>query len=82
MAQVTTGLVDEFRRAIKAGAPPPYTANEFEQLCFAWEALQRLRKRTLLFNPYTGQPRHPADIASDPSGILMMDPDEPVYAKD
>ena len=35
--------------------------------------------KTMLFNPYTGKPRHPADIASDPSGILMLDPDEPIY---
>jgi hypothetical protein len=34
----------------------------------------------MLFNPYTGQPRHPSDIASDPAGILMLDPDEPVRA--
>ena len=36
--------------------------------------------KTMLFNPYTGTPRHPSDIASDPSGILMLDPDEPIYA--
>ena len=36
--------------------------------------------KTMLFNPYTGTPRHPSDIASDPSGILMLDHDEPIYA--
>lgn len=36
--------------------------------------------RTMLFNPYTGKPRHPLDIASDPAGVLMLDPDEPVRA--
>lgn len=36
--------------------------------------------KTMLFNPYNGKPRHPLDIASDPEGILMLDPDEPVRA--
>ena len=34
--------------------------------------------RTMLFNPYTGKPRDPRDIASDPAGVLMVDPDEPL----
>lgn len=36
--------------------------------------------RTMLFNPYTGKPRDPRDIQSDPEGILMLDPDEPLHA--
>lgn len=36
--------------------------------------------KTMLFNPYNGKPRHPADIASDPSGLLMVDPDLPLRA--
>jgi hypothetical protein len=32
----------------------------------------------LRFNPYRGLPREPRDIASDPAGLLMLDPDEPV----
>lgn len=36
--------------------------------------------KTMLFNPYSGKPRHPLDIASDPAGVLMLDPDEPVLA--
>jgi len=36
--------------------------------------------RTMPFNPYTGKPRHPADIASDPEGKLMVDPDMPLLA--
>lgn len=36
--------------------------------------------KTMLFNPYTGKPRDPRDIASDPSGTLMLDPDEPLLA--
>lgn len=36
--------------------------------------------RTMLFNPYTGHPRDPRDIASDPEGVLMVDPDEPLRA--
>lgn len=31
--------------------------------------------KTMLFNPYTGTPRHPSDIASDPEGIPIMDPE-------
>jgi hypothetical protein len=37
-------------------------------------------QRTMLFNPYSGKPRDPRDIASDPAGALMVDPDEPLYA--
>ena len=36
--------------------------------------------KTMLFNPYTGKPRDPRDIASDPAGVLMPDPDEPLLA--
>lgn len=32
------------------------------------------------FNPYTGHERHPADIEIDPEGVLIIDPDKPVYA--
>ena len=30
---------------------------------------------TVLFNPYTGTPRHPSDIQSDPQGLLIVDPE-------
>lgn len=30
-------------------------------------------KKTLLFDPYTGKPRHPSDIASDPNGLLIVE---------
>lgn len=36
--------------------------------------------QTMLFNPYTGKPRDPRDIASDPFGTLMIDPDAPLRA--
>lgn len=36
--------------------------------------------KTMLFNPYTGKPRDPRDIASDPEGKLIVDPDEPLRA--
>jgi hypothetical protein len=36
--------------------------------------------KTMLFNPYSGRPRNPLDIQSDPEGILMLDPDEPIRA--
>lgn len=33
--------------------------------------------KTVMFNPYTGTPRHPSDIASDPSGLLILEPGAP-----
>jgi hypothetical protein len=35
------------------------------------------RRGVLAFCPYTGRPRHPSDIASDPHGILILVPDQP-----
>lgn len=35
---------------------------------------------TMLFNPFTGKPRDPRDIASDPRGILVWDGEEPLLA--
>jgi len=34
----------------------------------------------MLFNPFTGKPRHPDDIASDPRGVLIWDSEEPLKA--
>lgn len=36
--------------------------------------------KTMLFNPYTGTPRHPDDIKSDPQGLLIVEPDAPMAA--
>lgn len=36
--------------------------------------------KTMLFNPFTGKPRHPDDIKSDPTGLLMWDGEEPLRA--
>jgi len=36
--------------------------------------------RTMMFNPFTGKPRDPRDIGSDPSGAPIEDHDEPLYA--
>jgi len=33
---------------------------------------------TMLFNPFTGAPRLPADIASDPHGALIWDGETPL----
>jgi len=30
-------------------------------------------KKTVMFCPYTGKPRHPSDIASDPEGLLIVE---------
>lgn len=38
------------------------------------------RRGVLAFCPYTGRPRHPSDIASDPHGILILVPDQPIRA--
>lgn len=35
---------------------------------------------TMLFNPFNGAPRHPDDIASDPTGILVWDGETPLRA--
>ena len=43
-----------------------------------WE--QSKRRGVLAFCPYTGRPRHPSDIASDPHGILILVPDQPLRA--
>ena len=43
-----------------------------------WE--QSKRRGVLAFCPYTGRPRHPSDIASDPHGILILVPDQPIRA--
>jgi len=34
----------------------------------------------MLFNPFTGQPRHPSDIKSDPQGVLIWDGKETLKA--
>ena len=33
-----------------------------------------------MFNPHTGKPRHPSDIASDPEGVLIVEPGAPLMA--
>ena len=43
-----------------------------------WESSKR--RGVLAFCPYTGKPRHPDDIASDPHGILILVPDQPLRA--
>lgn len=35
-----------------------------------------MTKHTVLFNPFTGAPRQPFDIASDPEGLLIWDREE------
>jgi hypothetical protein len=38
------------------------------------------RRGVLMFNPYSGTPRHPSDIQSDPHAILLLDPDQALRA--
>jgi len=78
MAQVTQSLIDSWKMAIASDLPPSFTLNEFSQLCFVWERMERMNKRRLMFNPFTGKPRRPEDIRSDPAGALIHDPEEPL----
>lgn len=48
MAQITQSLIHEFRRALVAGVRPSYSLEEFGQLLFAWEELQRLKTHELV----------------------------------
>jgi hypothetical protein len=51
----------------------------FEALVRADERWEQSKRRGVLaFCPYTGRPRHPSDIASDPHGILILVPDQPL----
>ena len=43
-----------------------------------WEKSKR--RGVLAFCQYTGRQRHPSDIASDPHGILILVPDQPIRA--
>jgi len=37
-------------------------------------------KRAWLFNPWTGDRRNSENVGSDPTGLLIVPPREPVYA--
>jgi hypothetical protein len=55
------------------------TLKHFEALVRADERWEQSKRRGVLaFCPYTGRPRHPSDIASDPHGILILVPDQPI----
>ncbi len=41
----------------------------------------RQQRGVWMFNPYSGDPRRPSDIASDPHGILLLDPEQAIRAK-
>jgi hypothetical protein len=71
--------------AREAGIDPTYTPGmipmfkAFEALVRADERWEQSKRRGVLaFCPYTGRPRHPSDIASDPHGILILVPDQPL----
>ena len=56
-------------------------AKELAELAAAAEREACAKRRgVLMFNPYTGSPRHPSDIASDPHGILLLDPEQAIRA--
>ena len=57
----------------------PEQLKAFEALVRADERWEQSKRRGVLaFCPYTGKPRHPGDIASDPHGILILVPDQPL----
>lgn len=39
-----------------------------------------MTQKVMRFNPYTGQPRDPRDIASDPEGLLLIEPGKELLA--
>lgn len=39
-----------------------------------------VKREPMLVNPYTGEPRDPRDVESDPFGILVIDPFKPLLA--
>lgn len=53
---------------------------EFSDLLDIQEKMSRLPAPTdqdhppVLFNPYTGKPRDPRDVSSDPQGVLIIPP--------
>ena len=64
MIPVIRGSVLAGRAVPRYAAPPPCRC----------EALQGgAMNRTLMVDPYTGTPRHPSDIASDPEGFLIVE---------
>jgi hypothetical protein len=64
------------------GREPVWIATQDELERFTALAMEECAKRrgTLMFNPYTGWARDPADIRSDPHGILLLDPEQPIHA--
>ena len=79
----TIELAREAGWPIEAGNELPDTGGmcfkTFEVLVRADERWEQSKRRGVLaFCPYTGKPRHPSDIASDPHGILILVPDQPL----
>lgn len=55
------------------GTPNPYPSEA--QQWREWNG-----KVAWLYNPWTGNKRHPSDIGRDYDGLLIVPPCEPVYA--
>ena len=66
------------------GYAPVLLHPEVRRLCELARADEReaayKRRGVLMFNPYSGTPRHPSDIQSDPHAILLLDPDQALRA--
>lgn len=46
-----------------------------------WVLVPKVATRPVMqFNPHTGKPRRPQDIASDPHGLLVWDGETPMLA--
>ena len=52
---------------------------DFAELVRAEEREAAYKRRgVFMFDPYSGTPRHPSDIQSDPHAILLLDPEQPI----
>jgi hypothetical protein len=56
--------------------------NQFNERLVALRGAEAVHgmRGVVLFNPYTGTPRHPFDITSDPHGRAIVEPGEPLHA--
>ena len=78
-------VVEMAKQVSAEGYAPVLLHPEVRRLCELVRADEReaayKRRGVLMFNPYSGTPRHPSDVASDPHGILMLDPEQPIRAR-
>lgn len=85
MTNDITQLMRESAMTMHLGMPRSKVLEQLTRFAEVAQAAQRnamyAERSTLLFNPYTGKPRHPSDISSDPNGILMVEPEALLRAR-